>query len=164
MKKFKNPFFKKKRIIKNETSHNHLDDEFILIGKLVKEARIKKNISIEELSRISMLPEYIISSIENNIANIRPKYPFIRSILLKLEECLILEQNTLTDLIKKEKKNSKKEKKEFIVRKFDFINTWEGTVIYFLMLILTIFILKKYFFLNVNYIEIQNIEEKIDRK
>ena len=164
MKKFKNPFFKKKRIIKNKTSHNHLDDEYIVIGKLVKEARIKKNISIEELSRISMLPEYIISSIENNIANIRPKYPFIRSILLKLEECLILEQNTLTDLIKKEKKNSKKEKKEFIVRKFDFINTWEGTVIYFLMLILTIFILKKYFFLNVNYIEIQNIEEKIDRK
>ena len=80
-----------------------------------------------------------------------------------MEECLILEQNTLTDLIKKKIKIQDR-KKEFIVKKFDFINTWEGTVIYFLMLILTIFFLKKYFFLNVNYIEIQNIEEKIDRK
>ena len=53
------------------------------------------------------------------------------------------------------------EKKEFLVNKFDLINTWQGSLLYFFILVLTIFILKRYFVLNVNVIEIQNIENKI---
>ena len=60
-----------------------------------------------------------------------------------------------------EGKTSKKEKKDFIVNKFDLINTWQGSLLYFLILISTIFILKRYFILNTNTIEIQNIENKI---
>ena len=52
----------------------------------------------------------------------------------------------------------------FIFRKFDLINTWQGTVLYFLILILTIFILKRYFILNVNIIEIRNIENEFIEK
>ena len=55
----------------------------------------------------------------------------------------------------------KKEKKDFLVRKFDLINTWQGTLFYFFILVITIFVLKRYFILNVNLIEIQNIENKI---
>ena len=51
--------------------------------------------------------------------------------------------------------------KDFIVNKFDPINTWQGSFLYFFILILTVFILKRYFILNVNVIEIQNIENKI---
>ena len=43
----------------------------------------------------------------------------------------------------------------------DLINTWQGSLLYFFMLILYVFILKRYFVLNVNVIEIQNIENKI---
>ena len=56
--------------------------------------------------------------------NIRPDYPFIRSILIKLEECLVLKKNTLLDLAVKERKILKKEGKKFVFRKFDLINTW----------------------------------------
>ena len=158
---FKNLFlFKKQTVIDNEVNHG-LIDQYGEIARLVKEARIQKNITIQELSYISKIPEQTIISIENNNKNTRPKYPFIRSILIKLEECLGLKINTLEKLAIKEGETSKKENKDFIINKFDLINTWQGTLLYFFILISTVFILKRYFILNVNVIEIQNIENKI---
>ena len=157
---FKNLFFKKKSVIDNDVNH-FLVDQYGEIARLVKEARIKKNITIQELSGISKIPEQTIISIENNNKNTRPKYPFIRSILIKLEECLGLKKNTLEKLVIREGEIPKKENNDFIVNKFDLINTWQGSLLYFLMLILIIFILKRYFVSNVNVIEIQNVENKI---
>ena len=136
-------------------------DCFGEIAKLVKEARNQQNLTIQELSIISKIPENIIISIENNVENTRPKYPFIRSILIKLEECLALKRNTLVELSIRKRETFKKDKKDFVFRNFDILNTWQGTLLYFFILILTIFILKRYFVLNVNVIEIQNIENKI---
>ena len=158
---FKSLFlFKKKSVIDNKVNHG-LVDQYEEIARLVKEARIQKNISIQELSAISKIPAQTIISIENNNKTIRPQYPFIRSILIKLEECLGLKKNTLEKLAIREGETSKKENNDFIVNKFDLINTWQGSLLYFFILILTIFILKRYFILNVNVIEIQNIENKI---
>ena len=139
-------------------------DQYIEIAKLVKEARIRQNLTILELSQISRIPEQTINSIENNNKNMRPKYPFIRSILIKLEECLRLKKNTLVKLAVRERETLKREKKDFLFSKFDLINTWQGTFLYFFILVLTIFILKRYFILNVDVIEIQNIENKVNGK
>ena len=152
-------FNKKPEIIKEFS--NGVVDQYIEIAKLVKEARTEQNITIKELSQISKIPEQIISSIENNNINSRPKYPFIRSILIKLEECLGFKKNTLVKLAIREKDIFKREKKDFLISKFDLINTWQGTFLYFFLLVLTLFILKRHFVLNVNVIEIQNIENKI---
>ena len=158
---FKNLFlFNKQSVIDNKENHS-IVDQYREIASLVKEARIKKNITIRELSYVSKIPEQTIISIENNNKNTRPKYPFIRSILIKLEECLGLKKNTLEKLAIREGETSKKEKKDFIVNKFDLINTWQGSLLYFFILILTVFILKRFFILNVNIIEIQNIENKV---
>ena len=157
----KNLFLFNKKSEKNKEFSPRLVDQYIEIAKLVREARIKQNLTIKELSYISKIPERIINSIENNNQNIRPEYPFIRSILIKLEECLVLKKNTLLKLAVKERKILKKEGKDFLFRKFDLINTWQGSLLYFFILVLTIFILKRYFILNVNVIEIQNIENKI---
>ena len=153
-----------KKTEKNNVLDNGEVDQYREIGKLVNEARIQQNLTIKELSRISKIPEQTINSIENNNKNIRPKYPFIRSILIKLEECLVLKKNTLVKLAIREKEIFKKEKKDFLVSKFDLINTWQGSLLYFFILVLTIFILKRYFILNINVIEIQNIENKINDK
>jgi len=164
MKILKNLFLFNKKT-ENIKGMNHVvDDHYIEIAKLVKEARIQRNLTIQELSHISKIPEQTLNSIENNDKNIRPKFPFIRSILIKLEECLFLEKNILVRLLIREKRSFKKEKREFLVSKFDIINTWQGSLIYFFILISTIFILKKYFILNVEVIEIQNIENKIIKK
>ena len=157
----KNLFLFNKKSEKNKEFSPGLVDQSLEIAKLVKEARIQQNLTIKELSYISKIPERIINSIENNNKSTRPEYPFIRSILIKLEECLVLKKNTLLNLAVKERKILKKKGKDFIFRKFDLINTWQGSLLYFFILVLTIFILKRYFILNVNVIEIQNIENQM---
>ena len=160
----KNLFLSKKKSENNNVSSPGLVDKYIEIAELVKEARIQQNLTVKELSCISKIPERIINSIENNNKNIMPKYPFIRSILIKLEECLGFKKNTLLKLADREKKFLKKGENDFLFRKFDLINTWQGSLLYFFILVLTIFILKRYFVFNVNVIEIQNIENQIINK
>ena len=157
----KNLFLLNKKSKQNKDFSLGLVDQYTEIAKLVKEARIKQNLTIKELSYNSKIPERIINSIENNNKNVRPEYPFLRSILIKLEECLELKKNTLLKLAVKERKILKKAGKDFLFRNFDFINTWQGSLLYFFILVLTIFILKRYFILNVNVIEIQNIENQV---
>ena len=157
----KNLFLFNKKSGKNKEFSPGFVDQSLEIANLVKEARIQQNLTIKELSYISKIPERIINSIENNNKSTRPEYPFIRSILIKLEECLVLKKNTLLKLAVKERKILKKEEKVFLFRKLDLINTWQGSLLYFFILVLTIFILKRYFFFNVNFIEIQNIENQI---
>ena len=158
LKKF---FLFNKKTKNNKNLTHGLVDQYKELAKLVKEARISQNLTLKELSLISKIPEKTIKSIENDDKNIRPKDPFIRSILIKLEECLVLKKNSLVKLATKEKETFHKEKNDFLISKFDLINTWQGILLYFFILVSTIFILKRYFALNVNFIEIQNIENKI---
>ena len=95
MKIFKNLFLFKKQYVYDDEVNHGLVDQYEEIARLVKEARIQKNITIQELSEISKIPERTIISIEKNNKNTRPKYPFIRSILIKLEEFLGLKKNSL---------------------------------------------------------------------
>ena len=160
----RNLFLFKKKSENNKTLNNGVVDQYEEISRLVKEARVQQKLSIKELSEISKIPEQTINSIENNNKNMRPKYPFIRSILIKLEECLVFKKNTLVKLAIRDRETFKRENKEFIVSKFDLLNTWQGTIFYFFILVLSIFILKRYFVLNVNVIEIPNVENKIINK
>ncbi len=157
----KNFFLSNKKTTNIKDFNHEPVNNYGILANLVKEARIQQNLTIRELSRISKIPEQTINSIENNNKNIRPKYPFIRSILIKLEECLLLKKNTLVKLVIREKETFNKEKKDFLISRFDIINTWQGSILYFSILVLTLFVLKRYFISNVTVIEIQNIENKI---
>ena len=160
MKIFNFNLHKKHNKTENNKKFDLKFDQYSEIGKLVKEARIQNNFSIKYLSDVSKIPESTLKAIENNIKDHRPKYPFLRSILLKLEKCLSLKKNTLLGLVNAEKNTFKKIKTNYIVRKFDFINSWKGSVLYFLFLIFALFILNRYFISNFEIIEIQIIEEK----
>ena len=160
MRIFNINFPKNKKIILKENDLSKKNDQYVEIGKLVKEARIQNNLSIKELSNISKIPESSINSIENNIKELRPRDPFLRSILFKLEKCLSLKNNTLVGLNIKETNTFEKNKKKIILRRFDFLNSWQGSFFYFLFLILILFFLNRYFISNINIIEIQIIEEK----
>ena len=81
----KNPFLFNKKTENNYSLNHGGVDNYKELAKLVKESRIQQNLTIEELSSISKIPQQTIKSIENNNKKIRPKYPFIRSILIKLE-------------------------------------------------------------------------------
>ena len=150
---------------KVETKHEDqilIDDPYKEIGNLIKRSRIEQNISIKQLSDISKIPLSTINAIENNIKEIRPRYPFIRSILLKLEECLFLKKYQLTNIAEKEIGETKKKVvKSFVVNKFDFLSSWHGSVIYLLILIISIFILNNYY-MRTRIIEFEFIEKNIN--
>ena len=155
-------FLKKNKKIIEDKNYSEKYDRYGEIAQLVKEARIQNNLSVKELSKISKIPESSINSIENNIKELMPKYPFQRSILFKLEKCLSLKNNTLVGLTIEERKTFEKNKKKYIFRRVDFLNSWQGSFLYFLFLILILFLLNRYFISNINIIEIQIIEEKVN--
>ena len=166
MKNIKNFFLNNRQKIDNKKIENNkivnqIIDKYEEIGKLVKEARLNKNLSIKDLSLTSKIPESTIDAIENNIKPLRPKHPFLRSILFKLEENLSLRENTLNDLIGNQRGVSKKGKRDFIIRKFDFLNSWQGSVIYFLGLLFILFVLNNYYISKVNIIEFKIIEKEL---
>ena len=138
-------FFKKKNDLKLK-KNNNMSDPYNEISIIVKEARMRNKISIEQLSKISKIPTSTLFSIENNVKEIRPKYPFLRSILIKLEECLILKESTLTFLAERAHRPKRKlVKKSFIIKNFDFINSWQGSLIYLLTLLVSLIILNGYY-------------------
>ena len=162
MRIFNINFRKNKKIILEDQNFSEKYDQYGEIGKLVKEARIQKNLSVKELSNISKIPESSINSIENNIKDHRPKDPFLRSILFKLEKCLSLKDYALVGLASKETNNFEKNNEKYVIRKFDLLDSWKVIIFYFLFLILTLFFLNRYFISNINIIEIQIIEEKVN--
>ena len=153
---------KNKKLVDN-LDQNFISDKYSEIGRLVKEGRLEKNLSIQRLSEVSKIPESTLIAIENNVKDVRPKYPFIRSILLKLEFCLSLRKDSLVGLSIKETSTLKKDKKKFIIRKYDFINSWQGSIAYFIFLILIIFFLNRYFISYKSIIELQIIEKKVNK-
>ena len=71
-----------------------------------------------------------------------------------------MKKNSLVGLATVEKNTFKKVKKDYLIRKFDFINSWQGSIFYFLFLILILFFLNRYYISDISIIEIQIIEEK----
>ena len=156
MKLFSFQKFEKFKIKKNR---DIIVDPYISIGNIIKESRVKKNLSIEDLSFLSKIPMSTISGIENNIKELIPPYPFTRSILLKLEECLSLEKFKLIKLIEKDNiQTNKRIRRNFTFHMIDLFNSWQGSFIYLLLIIISIFVLNSYY-LNNRVIEFKYIEK-----
>ena len=157
-------FLNFKKNSKYKTNNNEdIIDPYIEIANLTKEARIAKNLSINDLSDISKIPNSTIIAIEKNNKSLLPKYPFSRSILLKLEECLSIKNHQLINLAHKDSKPIQKiTKRKIVINRLSIINSWQGNVIYFFILLMSIFILNN-FYINSRIIEFKYIE-KIDQK
>ena len=150
--------FQKFEKFKKKKNRDILEDPYISIGNLIKEGS-KKNLSIEDLSFLSKIPISTILGIENNVKELIPPYPFTRSILLKLEECLSLEKFKLIKLIQKDYiPINKRIKRNFTFTKIDLFNSWQGSFIYLFLIVISIFVLNSYY-LNNRVIEFKYIEK-----
>ena len=152
--------FKKFEKLKIKKKRNIVADPYINIGNIIKESRVKKNLSIEDLSTLSKIPTSTILGLENNVKESIPQYPFTKSILLKLEEYLCLEKFKLVKLIQVDNlPTNKRTKRNFTFNKIDLFNSWQGGVIYLFLIVFSIFVLNSYF-LNNRVIEFKYIENK----
>ena len=147
-----------------KTNNNtDITDPYIEIGNLTKEARIAKNLSIDDLSYLSKIPNSTLIAIEKNNKSLLPKYPFNRSILLKLEECLSIKNHQLIKLANQSRKPIKKiSKKNILINKLNILTSWQGNLIYFFIILISIFVLNS-FYLNSRIIEFKYIEKNISK-
>ena len=151
--------FKKFEKLKIRNKRDIIEDPYINIGKIINESRVKKNLSIEDLSLLSKIPISTILGIENNVKELIPPHPFIRSILLKLEVCLSIDKFKLIKLMQKDSNlNHKRIKRNFTFNKIDLFNSWQGSFIYLFLIIFSIFVLNSYY-LNNRVIEFKYIEK-----
>ena len=151
--------FQKFKEFKTKKNIESIVDPYISIGNIIKESRVKKNLSIEDLSFLSKIPISTILGIENNVKELIPPYPFTRSILLKLEERLSLEKFKLIKLIQKDYiPINKRIKRNFTFTKIDLFNSWQGSFIYLFLIVISIFVLNSYY-LNNRVIEFKYIEK-----
>ena len=151
-------FFFRTKNNKNNTQKPTIDS-FLEISIIMKEARIKNNLSIEDLAKKTLIPISTLRSIENNDKNLIPEYPFIRSILIKIEDSLLLEKFELTKLVSKEILPFKsKRKQNYLISKLDLINTWHGGISYLLILLISLFVLNRYYS-NSKVIEFKYIDK-----
>ena len=151
--------FKKFTRLNIKKKRDNITDPYIDIGNIIKESRVKSHLSIKDLSYLSKIPISTIVGIENNEKELIPPYPFIRSILLKLEECLSLEKFELIKLIQKDHIPIKKRmKRNFSFSKIDLFNSWQGGFIYLFLIVISIFVLNSYY-LNNRVIEFKYIEK-----
>ena len=152
----KNSDFKK-------NNNKDIIDPYIEIGNLTKEARIAKNLTIDDLSNLSKIPNSTLIAIEKNNKSLLPKYPFNRSILLKLEECLSIKNHQLINLANTGHKPIKKiSNPSIVINKLNILNSWQGNLFYFFILLISIFILN-IFYLNSRVIEFKYIEKNISK-
>ena len=150
---------KKFRKLKKKKNNDCNVDHYINIGNIIKENRVKKNLSIEDLSCLSKIPKSTIFGIENNVKELIPPYPFTKSILLKLEECLSIEKFKLIKFIEKDYiSTNKRIKRNFKFTKFDLFDSWQGSFIYLFLIIISIYMLNSYY-LNKRVIEFKYIEK-----
>lgn len=151
--------FKKFKKLSTKKGKDSIVDPYKNIGNIIKESRLTKNLSIEDLSSLSKIPISTIFGIENNIKELIPQYPFTRSILLKIEECLSLEKLELIKYIQKEYiSTNKRIKKNFSFTKIDLFNSWQGSFVYLFLIIISIFVLNSYY-LNNRVIEFKYIDK-----
>ena len=162
MKLLKMIFKNKGTLSSNKEARKDID-RYIELSNIVKDARFNKNLTQEDLSNISKIPLFIIVAIENNQKELIPEYPFLRSILIKLEECLLLRKFKLVNLIKEEKTSKdEKIKISYLTNKFDLINSWQGNLIYIFILLLSLLILNN-FYTNSRTIEFKFIEKNVSQ-
>ena len=151
--------FKKLEKSNNKKGKDNIVDPYIKIGNIIKESRFEKNLSINDLSILSKIPISTIVGIENNVKELIPPYPFTRSILLKLEECLSLEKFKLIKLNPKENIPLKKKlKRNLTFSSFDLFNSWQGNFIYLFLIIISLLVLNSYYLSN-KVIEFKYIEK-----
>ena len=139
-------------------------DPYIEIGNLAKEARLAKNLSIDDLSDLSKIPSSTLIAIEKNTKSLLPKYPFNRSILLKLEECLSIKNHQLIKLANQGHKPIRKfSNNNILINKLNILNSWQGNLFYFFILLISILVLNS-FYLNSRIIEFKYLEKTYQNK
>ncbi len=106
--------------------------------KIFKSQREKLGISLEELSNKTKISRNVLIAIENGWEKYLPEYTYLITMLKILEIELNLERGSLNGLLAQETKNNSLSKFKFNFINIDFLNSWIGSFLYFIIMLVSI--------------------------
>ena len=114
------------------------DYEFLKAISLFKSQRKKLGISLEELSNKTKISRNVLIGIENGWKKYLPETTYLISMLKILEHELDLESGSLNGLLLPKIINNNLSNFKFNVINIDFLNSWIGSLLYLIFMLLSI--------------------------
>ncbi len=124
--------------LSNPEDKKDTDDEFQKATNLFKSQRKKLEISLEELSNRTKISRNVLIAIENGWKKHLPEKTYLISMLKTLEIELDLGRGSLNGLLDRKIINNNLSKFEFNFITIDFLNSWIGSIIYLILMLLSI--------------------------
>ena len=132
------PFKKSTSGLPDSQDKPRSDNEFSEAINLFKTQRMKIGISLETLSKETKISRNVLIAIENGWKKYLPETTYLISMIKILEIKLNLEQGSLNGLlVRKDSANSISNFK-FNFINIDFLNSWIGSLLYILFMLLSI--------------------------
>ena len=121
-------------------SHNKpcSDNEFSEAINLFKTQRMKIGISIETLSKETKISRNVLIAIENGWKKYLPEKTYLISMVKSLELKLNLEKGSLNGLSIQKDSINHVSRFKFNFINIDFLNSWIGSLLYFIIMLLSI--------------------------
>ncbi len=154
------PFKKSSSGLSDSDDKPRSDNEFIEAINLFKTQRLKIGISLETLSKETKISRNVLIAIENGWKKYLPEKTYLISMIKSLELNLNLEKGSLNGLsIQKDSINNvSRFKLNFI--NIDFLNSWIGSLLYFIIMLLSILALnsQQKYLIKINSISTEPIK------
>ena len=154
------PFKKSSSGLSNSYDKTPSDNEFSEAINLFKTRRLEIGISLETLSKETKISRNVLIAIENGWKKYLPEKTYLISMIKSLELKLNLEKGSLNGLsIQKDSINNvSRFKLNFI--NIDFLNSWIGSLLYFIIMLLSILALnsQQKYLIKINSISTEPIK------
>ena len=114
-------------------------------GQLLREQREQRGLSLRDLSRQGRITTPVLEALERHWPERLPEAAYLTAMLHRLEECLELEPGSLEGALPKQAFQSQNPQKtrltRFTVGSIDIFTTWQGSVLYGLVILSSVFAL-----------------------
>tara|TARA_B100000579_G_C22480721_1_gene687834 strand:- start:84 stop:617 length:534 start_codon:yes stop_codon:yes gene_type:complete len=135
---FKIPFKKSSSSLSNWQDKFSYDNDFLEAINLFKTQRKKEGISLDELSNQTKISRNVLIAIENGCKKYLPETTYLISMIKSLEIKLNLEKGSLNGLLSKQVHVNNISEFKFNFINIDFLNSWIGSIVYFILMLLSI--------------------------
>tara|TARA_B100000579_G_scaffold23765_1_gene16821 strand:- start:501 stop:1031 length:531 start_codon:yes stop_codon:yes gene_type:complete len=130
--------FKKSKSVLSEPDLSASDNDFPKAINLFKDQRKKSGISFEQLSKETKISRNVLIAIENGWKKYLPEKTYLISMIKILEVKLNLERGSLNGLLERKDIVSNKSSFKFNFINIDFLNSWIGSLLYIIFMLLSI--------------------------
>ena len=156
------PFKKPVSGLSNFKDEEETSSEFLKAISLFTSQRNKLGISLEELSTKTKISRNVLIAIEKGWKKYLPETTYLISMLKMIEVELDLEKGSLNGLLRPKITNNSLSNFKLDFINIDFLSTWTGSLIYLIVMLLSIFSLniQQKYLLRINSLSTEPVNIK----